>query len=759
MSDIASFFKLEPVSIQKFFDASSLGYYIPLYQRDYSWDEGNIEQLMADICYGVEALLENEGALHFMGTLILVEGKTDDTDIRRIDERARPQQVRKIIDGQQRISTIALLACLIYRRLQALKQGLPSQPDYVDLASAIDVWQKDIERLYSFDLGRGTPARKPIIVRGEQDAWKMTDGGQSTYRSDVSRYIAEFITAVNSNRADPQFLQNPTNGQVGQNLKTMEQWLDKVANAHDPKPNSDDDYPAAWKILKGISQTNLWSYTRNDLVAVITERSATMTQLERQLSTIVQMLAFCHYFLRRCGFTVIIPATDEGAFDMFQSLNATGTPLTPIETFKPLVVNSAETLSDGYRDSKMEEYYEKVDILFSKETTASGKITRTNEYLTALALIQAGKKLPSQFSAQRMWLQTTFGACKTIGERENYVRHMSELAVYWDEVLRFDPNSLQVLPRTQGGSNANDKKAAALCVLYLKDANHKMANTILARFYARVLQESPHAVEQFIQACKIVAAFFTLWRSALSNRDLDDVYRKLLSNHMSWQKDDANVTVENLRGQLVGALAKKGLGTKREWEIRARQNLTYEDAKTVCKFALFVAAHDTIPDDAQPGLMKIGVSGVDPHLMPEFWRSSDFKSLEHVAPQKRDAGGTWEEAIYVDGAQDRIGNLLLLPTDINSTVGNKRWIEKWLYYQHLALKDPAQQEALGVQAKEYGISLSQKTVKLLQDSGHHSHIRSAVTIGIDGQWDNTLIKTRTERICDILWTRMQSWLQ
>jgi len=37
-------------------------------------------------------------------------------------------------------------------------------------------------------------------------------------------------------------------------------------------------------------------------------------------------------------------------------------------------------------------------------------------------------------------------------------------------------------------------------------------------------------------ACKAVAAFFTLWRSALTNTGLDDVYRKLFRDQMSWEK-------------------------------------------------------------------------------------------------------------------------------------------------------------------------------------------------------------------------------
>lgn len=114
MSDIEKSFQLKTESIQNFFSGSSIGYYIPIYQRKYSWNEDNIKQLMIDICYGVDTLLDNPNALHFMGTIILNEGKDEDKDIKSLDQKAVPDKILKIIDGQQRISTIAILACKLY---------------------------------------------------------------------------------------------------------------------------------------------------------------------------------------------------------------------------------------------------------------------------------------------------------------------------------------------------------------------------------------------------------------------------------------------------------------------------------------------------------------------------------------------------------------------------------------------------------------------------------------------------------------------
>ncbi len=528
MSDIANFFKVESISVQKFFSPDDMAYYIPVYQRAYSWDEGNVIQLMADIRYGVEASLKNSKSLHFMGTVILTDPKEGDGEVSKLDQKARPDQLRKIIDGQQRISTLAMLSCLLYQRLHKLRQALLTHGAtdgsyYLDLAIAISAWQKTLQEVFSFDLKRGKPERKPIVIRG-RDTWVERDQGQTTYKSDVSAFLAQFIQAIDDNPPDPNFPLIPPGEPVGRNLRLMDALLEEVATVH--LPNSSDNFPRAWEILgSSIPEGQLWNFSRPEIVAVVSNYADlvsnteyTITQTEDTVCAIVQLLAFCYYMLRRCGFTVIVPVTDEGAFDMFQSLNATGTPLTAIETFKPLVVKSPEDYDESYQNSTSEAYFEHVNTLFSQATTAAAKNTLTNAYLTAFALVQDGTKLPNQFSAQRMWLTKEYTSL-TKQKQEEFVRRMGDLALYWHEVVGFDPKiqNLLVLPRLQG-LDTDLANEASLCVLYIKEAGHTMAHTILSRFYAQILRKKAGAELEFALACRAVAAFFTLWRSALPNK-------------------------------------------------------------------------------------------------------------------------------------------------------------------------------------------------------------------------------------------------
>src|SRR3990167_5012394 len=79
-------------------------YRVPPYQRDYSWEEEQWEDLWNDI---VE-LRRHPDDRHYMGALV-VEGKSDREFL--------------IIDGQQRLATLSILALAAIRQLRRLAES------------------------------------------------------------------------------------------------------------------------------------------------------------------------------------------------------------------------------------------------------------------------------------------------------------------------------------------------------------------------------------------------------------------------------------------------------------------------------------------------------------------------------------------------------------------------------------------------------------------------------------------------------------
>lgn len=764
MVDISKAFSTSSETVSDFFQRPGVGFYIPLYQREYSWDNENIDQLMEDICRGVEALLGADDKIRFLGTVILVKESNPDANIHPKDKRALPPRIDNVIDGQQRISTIALLACLIYQKLYQIRNRLSNDLKETSIEEAVDTYLAILLEVFSFDLKRGSPPRKPVIIRGSVDGWTF-DGDDNNYPSDVSSFLASFIRAIEEKS---EFPKPPKGTLVGSNIRRINSSLNEVEKAHETDNSASNGkvFPAAWEILNKMSQIDLWSYERPELVSIVTKRSNTaMTNSEKKVCSLIQIFAFCHYLLQRCCLTLIEPVSDDWAFDMFQSLNATGTPLTALETFKPLVVNEVNSNGRGFKDSNSEKYFAQVDQLLSPLKSAASKNKLTNEYLTLFGTIYNGEKQPSrQFSSQRKWLIEQYGNCNSMVEKEEFIHRMANLATYWKNVIKFDPNRFSTIPATEG-INEEDRKQATVCVQYLQDASHKMANTVLTRFYSLCLRNELNAnnaslnkKEEFVFACKAVAAFFTLWRSALPNTGLDDVYRKLLKEKMSWEKGNSELTIGTLKAYFMEVLNREGIGTKENWKNKARHYLRYNHAKAVCKFVLFVVSHDTILDATSLGLMTIGTSGSCPYLEPSKWFSDEFKSIEHIAPKSPPNKRDWDEALYESDNYEQIGNLTLLPQEINSSASNKSWIAKWMYYRHLAETDPKKLQLLKEEAHELGVELQTNTIKLLQNQSHKHHIVPIIQLGETGNWNREFVEKRTERICDILWERMYEWL-
>ena len=425
-------------------------------------------------------------------------------------------------------------------------------------------------------------------------------------------------------------------------------------------------------------------------------------------------------------------------------------------------MNSVNGTEGNFKESDSEAYFMHVDTLLSGQKTAAQKSKLTNEFLTSFALIHDGSKLSRQFSEQRLWLQNHYMNFPDNSGKQEFVQQIGNHACYYLNVLyhNFNKGAIHGLI----SADKEERDIASLAILFLQDSNHRMANTILSRFYSMVLRGKQEYITEFIGAAKSLAAFFALWRAAFTNAGLDNIYRTLLRGDQdkgipkfSWEGDNNNLTVNNLNSYLKEVLKNKGINTKDLWLKKAEQELSYDKARTVCKFALFISSHDTINDKQSPGLMKKSTRGVSCYMTPDQWQSDDFNNIEHIAPQVK-TSSDWDEELYEQDLIHKIGNLTLLPTDVNSSASNKGWLEKHIYYRHLAETDAEALQLLAKEAEQNGIILSEDTIEMLKNTKHKHHIIPIVSVGSDGSWDSELVKKRTNRICDILWDEIAPWV-
>lgn len=755
--NIEKSFLTENRSVLDFLNQSGQGLYIPLYQRDYSWDSDNIEQLLEDLTRGIQRIASREVTddnkeIRFLGTIITVV-EPNRNHIYPVEIQAVPSRIEKLIDGQQRVSTIALTATLLTKRLTEIKNKVKSNNSIYEQVNEIcSIWiDQKLLPVFSFDLGRGTPRLKPKIIRGAKDYWTRANDVDDAYKSELSNYLGHFIKAYSDKTSFPCLSKEKYgNTLLYQNGRRIESWLKKVVSvAHE---DNNDEFATAENILENFSQDLLWEFERPNLVQIIKSKDFTDKKTNSYiLCELVQTLSVCHYLLDRCCFTIIQPTDDDWAFDMFQSLNATGTPLTAIETFKPTVVNTVDGETERqFKDSESDKSFKKVENFLSDATTAQQKNKRTNDYLTSFFVAYDGRTMSTHFSYQRKVLNNAYSSLSTLEEKELFVQKMGNYAVFYQNWLKYDGKDHTLFPAIDSSVDAD---LASMLILFLKASNHKMAITMLASMYSNVLKEVPNSVESFINLVKTVAAYYLLWRSAFSNSGLDSTYRDFF-------KQNKNVSVEKVKEYVKEIMVKKDIATIDAWKNKAKNYLKYDTTgKDVIRLALLIAAHDTIPDEINRGLMTIGREGSSKYLCVEKWISSDLKTIEHIAPQTN-KNRMWNEDLYTPQIESyqAIGNLTLLPQDLNSSAGNKGWKEKLLYYQSVAETNPLKISNIENKAAELEIELNTATINLLKSCNFNKHLASISSLTPDDTWNKDLVDRRSDVILNIIWSRASQWI-
>jgi uncharacterized protein with ParB-like and HNH nuclease domain len=93
---------------------------IPLYQRNYSWEERQLEDLWDDLTY------LDPGKKHYFGTILMKKGGTKQSGLKSFD-------VYEIIDGQQRITTVLIILKELIVQFKNLCKDQDSQNELEDL--------------------------------------------------------------------------------------------------------------------------------------------------------------------------------------------------------------------------------------------------------------------------------------------------------------------------------------------------------------------------------------------------------------------------------------------------------------------------------------------------------------------------------------------------------------------------------------------------------------------------------------------------
>lgn len=111
---------------------SDVQYVIPVYQRNYTWEKENCNQLFDDIIYSIK-----NNRNHYIGSLVYVNLKKN--------ENSDDIKICSIIDGQQRLTTVMLL-------LKAIQSSINDKENIVSKKIEENIYNKLCEERYKLKL-------------------------------------------------------------------------------------------------------------------------------------------------------------------------------------------------------------------------------------------------------------------------------------------------------------------------------------------------------------------------------------------------------------------------------------------------------------------------------------------------------------------------------------------------------------------------------------------------------------------------------
>ncbi len=756
-------------------DGGHAGFRIPEYQRRYDWSKENISRLCYNTLNGFARISESKGAnsFTFLGTIILVREKSKEEDF--------TGSSFAVVDGQQRLTTLSLFACVLYEQL---RQYEPSLKEFAPLAdTSLREWlEKELEvrLLYLYECVAGAQKLSPVanfsfprIIRDSDSRGKSVK--TSEYQSAIARFLnrfaeccektSEFITPFDKvkDRGDTDVDKLSSNYKEIQNLignLNESQWYETV-----------ECEQFSIKAIKSAQCRQLFEKL-SDCIKDEGDQNRVLDMIindRSELHDFVRTLLFASYFCNFIVLTRVITGDESAAFDIFDALNTTGEPLTAIETLKPHAINF-ENKQGGYKGSRSEAAFETIDKnLDQRFSNTDKKQIETKDLMVTFRLYLEGRKLSKDLAAQRNFLRQSYDNAKNRSPEsaQQFVESLADLTnfrrYYWE------PEGIERLNKYHRQDTVQEVQ---LLVSFISDIRTSLALPIVARYWSDVWKTGNDS--QFLEILRAVVGFILLRRAWTGGTDgIDGDFRAIMEQPTgspgSKRKFGLCAGFDHANELLSPPQLKKALRElleykfktleKGKWVSRVAMNPLYStSAAKLIRLMLLMAAHEAAPSASKLGLWDksdVKPSGKNQFLDFKTWRDDLYAEVEHVAPSTEPKEG-WDSGLYEDNVlRDTLGNLVLLPRKENAAIGNESWEKKRIFYLMLSTRSPSEVEKLIAKAKEYEISFTSETTERSR-SKTVLHLLDPIR-SVD-EWNAELVKSRGENIAALCWEYVWPWL-
>ena len=736
----------------------NVGFRVPEYQRTYDWNEDNIKRLLEDCLNRFYNLsISNHESYTFLGTLILVKEES---------ESSFDGISRSVVDGQQRLITLILLCCALTEELSLRKDNTSSLRE-----PTISWTKKEIEfilkRLYACVIGQlrshGQTSGFPRVVRSPEDN-RAFSHSEAKYHSVIAKFLHDFnnyyLQQDNSDFTPVQTNENAETSRFFQNYeyikKQVELGIYKGNDTSDTGDQSELDFNQIdHDNFQNPGLCNL--FEKLDTLSDQAERDIVISDITNNSdsSGLIRLMLFSHYVLKSVVLTRIETIDEDAAFDIFDSLNTTGEPLSAIETFKPHVMSFER--ENGYTNFSITEsakQFERLEENLNHIYLENDKRQKeTRELLVTFALYMEGYKLPENLADQRIYLRAKFEGAANLDLKRRIVQSLADIAefrqTYWNR------DSIRNLDSIHNDTSNRLK----LCCAFISDMKTSLALPIMARYWAQYQQDGNE--DTFTDAVMALTAFLVLRRSVTGTTGgIDTDFRKMMGT-LCTSLDYSNPlhSLDELKETLKGYLevSRIGIENKKTWVSRVCKVPLADHSQPLCRFLLFAASDNSRTDQENPGLLtREDAIHSDQLAFLNFskWQDDKYKTIEHAAPVSKSGG--WDDEIYKESyTRHTIGNIILLPQKENSSVGNAPWTKKKLFYRALAAKTEEERKSQFEQAKKEGLTFPKRTENLLNQQVRLDMLDPIAKVP---QWTESLIKKRTKNILKLAWDVIAPWL-
>ena len=754
-----------------------VGYYIPLYQRPYAWEKDSLHALINDTIYGINNLTKRNDTCTFIGSIITMEAPNREIIKDASDEQWLPSDPRYVIDGQQRLTTVVLISTVLLDFIYDLQKKILTTSRNQDILNLLSDVSQDLEDcIFESTKYRkfGLHGKLPKVIRGDgksPDRWLMNE---ESYTSPIGRFLKHFAMHQDS-YPNPEIYET-FDYKINNNVENNEQHLKLQKNVdliytHLEnlllKNKSNDDVvemPNSISLFSNsIISTELFGLidiaeTYPIFAKHINDENFEFHEITKQ---VFRLLCYVKYHMNKVAVSHINAKNEDYAFDIFDSLNTTGEPLNAIETFKPNVVKR-------YGISEWQNSSPKQDFLIIQNyidniTDIKSKDRIIKDILTNYHYSRNGFLLKNHIKNFRDFLNNTYSNL-AFNDQEQFVKNL-RISIDFDKYLW--NGDLNYYYKDKLISDDNIK----LCLKYLRDMKHTMPTGILLRFYEKVhesIGDPNHedSINNLNDAIKSTTAFYILFRySRKTTGGIDSKYRDILSGNnsdvtglekgfcFSKSKDlqDVGLLKEAYKNILIET--EDNLLVEENWVKKFIQIDIYKStAKNTAKFLLLMSHHNTI---VEKGLLKKSKQGYRELFNYENYSQQDI-TVEHIAPQNPAEENNYDENIYHPYTfTNTIGNLTLLPASENSSISNREWKEKQLFYKTLSATDENTQKEILNKGKNDGIKFSNGTISLLKNSKYNTIIEG---LGDIEEFNKEFLIKRSENIGAEIFKSLIKWL-